>query len=109
MVELSEVIFDIEKQLEAKQIELAGILERQRQASIRTSTARRFSPGLLDPEADRLRPLIETSIQALQLQLNQALIRLPRDIETIDIEEISKPVNLGILALIVVGAILVLR
>jgi len=113
MVELSEVIFDIEVQLEKAKTKLAAVDEVLRLDSIRTSTARRFTVSGTAVQAGRERPQLEATVQALQLQLNNALIKLPISIEEIEIPSIELPppnlTNIGILALIVVGAIVVLR
>jgi len=108
MVEISEIIFNLEVQLKNKQAELDKIIEILRQDSIRTSTAKRFTVDSAAIEAGKLKPALESAVQTLQLQLNNALLKLPIEIEGTDIIQ-QTSLNIGILALIVVGVIVVLR
>lgn len=63
----------LEIELIAKQAELESINQRLAQEKQRVSTARRFSPGLLDQPARNAKPVIESQITALQNEIDKKL------------------------------------
>ena len=109
MVELSEQIFQLETRLDLRKAELAEAVERERQASIRTSTARRFRVSDLDQEATQIRVALTPVVLALQSQLDILLSQLPTEEEVIEVTTNNNFRNIAIIALIGVGAILILR
>lgn len=61
----------LELQLAAKQAELEGINAALAREQERVSTARRFSPGLLDQNARKQKPIVQSQITALQNKIDE--------------------------------------
>lgn len=91
----------LEIELSAKRAELEAINEQLRQEQIRVSTAKRFSPGLLNQSARNAKPRIESQIAALQNEIDKKLVQTQEKPNT----EIQDTEKKGINPLIILGGL----